>query len=69
MIKYGFQAWAIRKMEKDLLDVFHRNCQRIALGTRLTDRILSSTLYEKWDSIRLSMTTMRKKMRWLGQDG
>jgi hypothetical protein len=49
-----------------LLDVFQRNCLRIALGTRLTDRILNSRLYEKSGLIPLSRATMREKLRWLG---
>ena len=36
---YGSEAWALRKMDEDLLYVFQRNCPRIDLRTRLTNRI------------------------------
>jgi len=44
-VKYGSEAWVLRKTDADLLDVFQRNCLRIVLGTRQTDRILNSWLY------------------------
>jgi len=37
-VKYDSEAWALRKADEDLLDVFQRNCRRIVLSTRLTDR-------------------------------
>jgi hypothetical protein len=66
VVKYGFEAWALQKTEKDLLDVFQRKCLRIVLGTRLTDRISNSRLYEKCGLIQLSRTIMRERLRWLG---
>jgi hypothetical protein len=39
MVKYGFEASALRKAGEDLLDVFQKKCLQIILGTRLTDRI------------------------------
>ena len=54
VVKYGSEAWALRKADENLLDVFQRNCLRIVLGTRLTDRISNSRLYEKCGSIPLS---------------
>ena len=37
-VKYGSEAWALRKADEDLLYVFKRNCSLIVLGTRLTGR-------------------------------
>ena len=54
MVKYGSVAWALRKTEEDLLDVFQINSLRIALGTQLTNRISNSRLHEKCGSILLS---------------
>ena len=53
-------------MEEDLLDVFQRNCLWIVLGTKLTDRISNSKLYEKCGSIPLSRAIMKERLRWLG---
>ena len=36
------------------------------LGTRLTDRISRSRLYEKCGSIPLSIAMMRERLKWLG---
>ena len=47
VIKYSSEARALRKAGENLLDVFQRNYLRIVLGTRLTDRISNSRLYEK----------------------
>jgi len=47
VMKYGSEAWTIRKADEDLLYVFHRNCIQIVLGTRLTDHISNSRLDEK----------------------
>ena len=66
MIKYGSEALVIRKADEDLLDIFHRNCLWIVLGTRITDSISSSGLYEKFGSISLSSAIMKEKLRWLG---
>ena len=71
VVRYGSQAWAPRKTDKNLLDVFQRNCLRIVLGsllfeTRLTDRISNSRLYEKCGSIPLSRAIMKERLRWLG---
>ena len=46
-VKCGSEAWALQKVDEDLLDVFQRNCLWIVLRTRLTDRISNSRLYEK----------------------
>ena len=53
-------------LPQNLLDVFQRNCLRIVLGTRLTDRISNSRLYEKCGSIPLSGAIMKERLRWLG---
>ena len=53
VVKYGSEAWALRKANKDLLDVFQRNCLRNVLSTRLTARISKSRLCEKCDSVPL----------------
>ena len=66
VIQYGSEAWELRKTEEDLLDVFHINCLRIALGTRLTDGMFNSKLYKKCGSISLSRTILRERMRLLG---
>ena len=47
VVKYGSEAWALRKVDENLLDVFHRNCLRIVLGIQLTDRISNSRFYKK----------------------
>ena len=54
VVKYGSEAWALRKTDGDLLDVFQRNCLHIVLDTRLTDRISNCSLYEKCGSNLLS---------------
>ena len=54
------------RSDENLLDVFQRNCLRIVLGTRLTDRISNSRLYEKYGSIPLSRATVKERLRWLG---
>ena len=64
--KYGSEAWVLRKADEYLLDVFQRNCLRIVLGTRLTDRISNSRLYEKCGSIPLSRAMKKERFRWLG---
>ena len=37
VVKYGSEAWALRKADEILLDVFQRTCLGIVSGTRLTD--------------------------------
>ena len=66
VVKYGSEAWALRKADEDLLDVLQRNCLRIVLGTQVTDRISNSRLYEKCGSIPLSRAIMKGRLRWLG---
>ena len=66
-VKYGSEAWALRKADEDLLDVSQRNCLRIVLGTPLNDCISNSRLYEKCDSIPLSRAITKKRLRRLGQ--
>ena len=66
VVKYGSEAWTLRKADEDLLDVFQRNCLRIVLGTRLTDRFSNNRLYDKCGSIPLSRAIMKEKLRWLG---
>ena len=66
VVKYGSEAWALRKADENLLDFFQRNCLRIVLGTRLTDRISNSRLYEKCGSIPFSRAIMKERLRWLG---
>ena len=55
-----------RKADENLLDVFQRNCLRIVLGTRLTDSISNSSLYEKCGSIPFSGAIMKERLKWLG---
>ena len=66
VVKYGSEAWGLRKADENLLNVFQRNCLRIVLGTRLTDRISNSSLYDKCGSILLSRAIMKERLRWLG---
>ena len=33
VIKYGAEAWALQKLDEDLLDVFQRNCLQSVMGT------------------------------------
>ena len=63
VVKYGFEIWALQKAYDDLLDVSQRNC---VLGTRLTDCISNSRLYEECGSILLSRAIMEGRLRWLG---
>ena len=44
--KHGPEAWALLKVDEDLLDVFQANCPWIVLGIRMTDRTLSRILCE-----------------------
>ena len=55
-----------QKVDDNLLDVFHRNCLQIVLGTWLTDHISNSRLYKKCGSILLSRAIMKERLRWLG---
>ena len=64
VIKYGSEAWTLRRTDENSLDIFQRNCLRIVL--RLTDRVLNNTLYEKCGSIPLSRAIMIERLRWLG---
>ena len=67
VVKYGSEAWLFRKADEALQDVFQKDYLRIVLGTRLTDRISNSRLYEKCGSIALSMTIM-KEWLWMAKD-
>ena len=62
-VKYSSEAWALRKADEDLPYVFHRNCLRIVMGIRLTERISNSRLYERCT---LSRDIMKERFRWLG---
>ena len=66
-VKYGSEAWTLRKPDEYLQDVLQKNCLRIVLGTQLTDRISNSRLYEKYGSIALSSAILKESQRWLGQ--
>ena len=66
LVKYVSEAWALRKADEYLLDVFQRNWLRIVLCTWLTDRISNSRLYEKGGSIPLTRAIMKERLRWLG---
>ena len=66
VVKHGSEAWALRKTDEDLLDVFQRNCLRIVLGIRLTDRISNSRLCRKCGPVPLFRAIMRERLRWLG---
>ena len=65
VVKYGSEAWALRKADENLLDL-QRNCLRIVLGTRLTDYISNSRLYKKCGSIPLSRAITKESLRWRG---
>ena len=66
VVKHGSEAWALRKADEDLLDFFRRNCLRIVLSTRLTDRISKSRLFKKCGSIPVFRVTTKKRveMAW-----
>ena len=66
VVKYGSEAWTLRKADEDLLDVFQRDSLRIVLGTWLTDRIPNSRRYEKCCSVLLSRAITKERLRWLG---
>ena len=66
VVKYCCEAWALRNVDDDLLDVFQRNGLRIVLGTRLTNRLSNNRLYEKCVSILLSRAIMKERLRCLG---
>ena len=65
VVKYGSESRAFREAE-DLLDIFQRNCLRIVPGTRLTNRISNSRLYEKYGLIPLSGVIMKERLKWPG---
>ena len=65
VVKYGSEAWVLQNTD-DLLDVFQINCIRTVLGTRLTDRISNSRLYEKFGLTSPSRAIIRERFRWLG---
>ena len=44
VVKFGSEAWALRKADEHWLDVCQRNFIRIFLGSRLTDYISNSRL-------------------------
>jgi uncharacterized protein (DUF2384 family) len=54
-------------LAKDLVeeDILQRNFLQIILDTRLTHRISSSKLYEKYDSIPLSRAIMIERLKCL----
>jgi hypothetical protein len=66
VVKCGSEAWVLRKADEYLLNVSQRNCLRIVLGTRLTDRISNGRLYKKCGYIPLSRAIIRERLRWLG---
>ena len=66
VVKHDIKAWALRKMDGDLLDVFQGNCLPDVPGTRLTSRISNIRLYENYGSISFSRALMRERMRWFG---
>ena len=66
MVKYGSEAWLLRKTDEDLLEVFQSNCLWIVLGTRLSDGISNSRLEEKCGPIPISRTLMRERLLWAG---
>ena len=64
VVKYGSEAYALRKTDEDLLHIFQRNHLQTVLGTRLTDHISNSRLYKKCGSIQFSRA-MRERLRGL----
>ena len=66
VVKYGSEAWVLRKAGENLLDIFQRNCLRIVLGARMTDRISNCRLYEKCGSILLSGAIVKERLRCIG---
>ena len=68
VVKYGSEAWALRKVDENLPDVFQRNCLRIVQGTRLTDRISNSRLCEKCSSVLFSRAIKKERLIWLSHD-
>ena len=66
VVKYGSEAWPLRKGDDNLLDVFQRNCLRIVLSTRLTNCVSNSRLHEKCGSVPLSRAIIKERLRWLG---
>jgi hypothetical protein len=63
-VKYGSEAWVLRKMAEDFLGVFQRNCLQVVLGTLLTDLFSNRWLYEKCGSVLLSCAIMRGRLKW-----
>jgi len=66
VVKHGSEAWALRKADENLLNVFQRNCLRIVLGIWLTEHISNSRSYEKCGSIPLSWAIMKERLIWQG---
>jgi len=65
VVKYGSEAWALRKVDEDLLDVFQRNCLRTILCTWLTNHISTVGCTESVVQFQI-LGLMREKLRWLG---
>ena len=66
VVKLGSEAWALQKVDENLLDFFRRNCLWFVLVTWLTGCISNSRLNKKRGSIALSRTIMTERLRWLG---
>jgi len=61
--KYGFEAQALRKTTVNFLEMFQRNCLQIVSGSRRTDPISNSMLYEKCGTILLSRVTISEGLK------
>ena len=46
MVKLGFEKWALRNTEEDLLNIVQSNCLKIISGTCLTDCKSKNKLYK-----------------------
>ena len=62
--KYRFEAWGLRKEEEGCAQSFPEKSPADFLGTRLTDHISNSKLYEECDLTLLSRVVMRESMKW-----
>ena len=53
--------------QRGICETFSRELPMDYSGTRLTNPISNSKLYEKCRSVPLSRAIMRKRLRWLGR--
>ena len=64
VVKYVSETQALRKLNKDKLEIARRNLVRIIFGVCLTGRIPNSNLCKKCDSIPSSKAMVKERFKW-----